>query len=125
MTTQHKILVADDDRSIVELVQLTLESDGYKVFTAHDGSSALEKINKYHPDLLILDVMMPGMDGYDVSYLSGLDKKVKPKTIIITVKNREIDRIMGKSMGADVYINKPFDIEVLRAKVKELLTKKK
>ncbi|MFA5857669.1 MAG: response regulator [Elusimicrobiota bacterium] len=119
------ILIADDDRNLAELLKTALEVDGHKVYVANDGTTGLDKIEKYHPDLCILDVMMPGMEGYDVAYLSKIDRAYKPKVIIISAKSKDFDKQMGRAMGADAYLSKPFEMDVLKLKVRELLAPKK
>ena len=117
-----KILVVDDEIQLVEMVKLRLQANGYIVLTAGDGQEALEKARKEKPDLIILDLMLPKIDGYKVCRMLKFDKIYKAIPIIIfTAKAQQKDEELGKEMGADAYIAKPFEPEVLLEKMKELL----
>lgn len=116
-----KILIADDEIYLVELLKDMFVEAGYEVYTASDGDSTLTKIQTNKPDLILLDVMMPGVDGFDVTYYLSLDKDYTPKIIMITAKEREYDKSFAQAMGAHEYVTKPFDLNVLRDKVKELI----
>ncbi len=116
-----KVLVADDEVYLAELIKDMLTDDGYEIDTANDGNITLENIKQTRPDLIILDVMMPGMDGFDVSFYVSLEKDYHPKIIMLTGKERTYDKNFGQVSGANLYLTKPFDLEVLREKVKELL----
>lgn len=120
-----KILVVDDEDDIVELITFQLESDGFSVINARDGMEAVSKINKENPDLVILDIMMPRMNGLDVVRLirAREDKKNIP-IIIASAKSSEEDIVSGLDLGADDYITKPFSLKVISAKVKALLRRK-
>jgi len=121
---QKKILVVDDEIQLIELVQTRLEANGYEVITANDGEEGLEKAKSEKPDLIILDVMMPKMDGYKVCSLLKNDEQYKNIPIILfTGKAQEDFEDVGKKAGADAFITKPFDPPELLAKIEELLKK--
>ncbi len=111
-----KILVVDDEPSIVNLVGAYLKPEGYEVFTATDGPSGLKAARAYKPDLLILDVMLPGMDGLEL--LSRLRRESEMYVILLTARTEETDKIVGLSVGADDYVTKPFSPRELVARVK-------
>lgn len=114
-----KILVIDDEPSIVNLVAAYLKPEGYEVFTAMDGSSGLKAARTYKPDLIILDIMLPGMDGIEL--LSRLRRESDVYVILLTAKTEETDKIVGLSVGADDYVTKPFSPRELTARVKAAL----
>lgn len=111
-----KILVIDDEPSIVKLVSAYLRPEGYEVFTATDGSAGLKAARAYKPDLVILDVMLPGMDGLEL--LSRLRRESDVYVILLTARTEETDKIVGLSIGADDYVTKPFSPRELTARVK-------
>lgn len=114
-----KILVIDDEPSIVNLVQAYLKPEGYEVFTATDGPSGLKSARAFKPDLIVLDVMLPGMDGLEL--LSRLRRESQVYVIMLTARTEETDKIVGLSMGADDYVTKPFSPRELVARVKSAL----
>ena len=114
-----KILVIDDEPSIVKLVTAYLKPEGYDVLTATDGPSGLKAARTFKPDLLILDIMLPGMDGIEL--LSRLRRESEVYVILLTAKTEEIDKIVGLSVGADDYVTKPFSPRELTARVKAAL----
>lgn len=114
-----KILVIDDEPSIVNLVQAYLKPEGYEVFTAADGLSGLKAAHAFKPDLIILDVMLPGMDGLEL--LSKLRRDSGVYVIMLTARTEETDKIVGLSVGADDYVTKPFSPRELVARVKAAL----
>jgi len=115
-----KILVVDDDRKIVELVRLYLEKDGYRVLVAYDGLKALELARQRRPDLIVLDLMLPQLDGLDVCrILRGEGNKVP--IIMLTAKTTEEDKLVGLDLGADDYVTKPFSPRELVARVRAVL----
>lgn len=121
-----KILVVDDEYSIRELVKFNLEKAGYLVECVDDGLKALQKINESTPDLLVLDLMLPGMDGLDVCrHLRQQDKTRFLPIIMLTAKVEEIDRVVGLEIGADDYMSKPFSPRELVARVKSLMRRSK
>jgi two-component system alkaline phosphatase synthesis response regulator PhoP len=111
-----KILVIDDEPSIVNLVTAYLKPAGYEVFTAADGISGLKAARAYKPDLIVLDLMLPGLDGIEV--LSSLRRESNVYVILLTAKTEETDRIVGLSVGADDYVTKPFSPRELVARIK-------
>ncbi len=111
-----KILVIDDEPSIVNLVQAYLKPEGYEVFTATDGPSGLKAARAFKPDLIVLDVMLPGMDGLEL--LSRLRRESQVYVILLTARTEETDKIVGLSIGADDYVTKPFSPRELVARVK-------
>jgi two-component system, OmpR family, alkaline phosphatase synthesis response regulator PhoP len=119
---KKKILVVDDEPDIVTAVSDRLAFEGYEVITAGDGQTALNMAREQNPDLVILDVMMPKIDGFKVSRLLKFDKKNKHIPIImLTAKTQESDKKIGKEMKADEYICKPFDQEELVKVIKKHL----
>ncbi len=111
-----KILVIDDEPTIVNLVQAYLKPEGYEVFTATDGPSGLKAARAFKPDLVVLDVMLPGMDGLEL--LSRLRRESQVYVILLTARTEETDKIVGLSVGADDYVTKPFSPRELVARVK-------
>jgi two-component system, OmpR family, alkaline phosphatase synthesis response regulator PhoP len=114
-----KILVIDDEPSIVHLVTAYLKQEGYEVFTAMDGPSGLKAARSFKPDLIILDIMLPGIDGIEL--LSRLRRESDVYVILLTAKTEETDKIVGLSVGADDYVTKPFSPRELTARVKAAL----
>jgi two-component system alkaline phosphatase synthesis response regulator PhoP/two-component system response regulator VicR len=117
----RKILAVDDERHIVRLVQVNLERQGYQVVTAFDGKEALEKVESEHPDLIVLDVMMPYMDGFEV--LKNLKKNAVTRdipVIMLTAKAQDADVFRGWQSGVDCYLTKPFNPMELIAFVKRI-----
>ena len=112
----RKILVVDDEKPIVDILRYNLEKDGFSVVEANDGAKGLELTLSEKPDLILLDIMLPKMDGFDVC------KKVREKSdvpiIMITAREEEVDKVLGLELGADDYITKPFSVRELMARVK-------
>lgn len=118
----HKILVVDDEEHIVELVRFNLEKEGYKVLAAGDGDTALELVYAEQPDLVILDIMLPGQDGLAVCRTLHYDLNTnRIPVIILSARAEEVDRVLGLEMGADDYVVKPFSPRELVARVKARL----
>ncbi len=117
--TGKKVLVVDDDIKTVELVRLYLSRDGYKVLTAYDGNTALRLAREAHPDLIVLDLMLPGLDGLEVCKAIRADSDVP--IIMLTARATEQDRLTGLDMGADDYVVKPFSPRELAARVRVVL----
>ena len=111
-----KILVIDDEKSILTLVTAYLRPEGYQVYTASDGPSGLKAARAYKPDLVVLDIMLPGMDG--VELLTHLRRESDVYVIMLTAKSEEIDKIVGLTIGADDYVTKPFSPRELVARIK-------
>ena len=115
----EKILVVDDDKNICELLRLYLVKEGYNVTMVHDGGAALAEFDKLHPDLVLLDVMMPVMDGWEVC--RKLRAKDNTPIIMLTAKGETYDKVLGLELGADDYIVKPFDAKEVTARIKAVL----
>ncbi|QTH44995.1 response regulator transcription factor [Cohnella sp. LGH] len=113
-----KILVVDDESSIREAVAYALRREGYEVETAADGQEALDKVETFRPSVMVLDVMMPRVNGYDVC--RKLDGRPRPAIMLLTVKDDIVDKVLGLELGADDYMTKPFDMRELLARVKAL-----
>jgi two-component system, OmpR family, alkaline phosphatase synthesis response regulator PhoP len=114
-----RILVVDDDAKTVELVKLYLNRDGYKVLVAYNGTEALRLAREIHPDLIVLDLMLPGMDGLEVC--STIRSESDVPIIMLTAKIAEEDRLSGLDLGADDYVTKPFSPKELAARVRAVL----
>ena len=114
-----KILVVDDEPSIINLVSAYLKPEGYEVYTASDGNAGLKAARAFKPDLIILDLMLPGMDGIEL--LSHLRRESDVYVIMLTARTDETDKIVGLSVGADDYVTKPFSPRELVARVKAAL----
>ncbi len=122
----EKILVVDDEEHIVELIKFNLETNGFKVISANDGNDALKLAKNEVPQLVLLDLMLPGMDGYDVCREIRRDQSISTMPVImITAKGEELDKILGLELGADDYITKPFSVRELVARVKAVLRRTK
>jgi DNA-binding response OmpR family regulator len=117
-----KILVIDDEPELSKAIAIRLKASGYDVITAQDGVEGLEKAKSSKPDLIVLDILMPKMDGYEVCRLLKFDEKYKSIPIImLTAKAQDIDRAIGKKVGADDYLTKPFETQDLIGKIKKYL----
>jgi two-component system phosphate regulon response regulator PhoB len=122
---KEKILVVDDEKDILDLVEYNLKQNGYKVSCVATGEEVLDAADSFKPDLILLDLMLPGVDGFDVCK----DLKSQPETkeipvIMLTAKSEDIDVVTGSEIGADDYITKPFSPQVLVARVRAILRKK-
>ena len=117
--TKRKILVVDDEQKIVELVRLYLEKDGYRVLVAYDGLKGLELARQKRPDLIVLDLMLPGMDGLDVCRILQTESEVP--IIMLTARTTDEDKLVGLELGADDYITKPFNPREVVARVRAVL----
>lgn len=119
---KKKILVVDDEADLVEMVTLRLEANDYAVIKAYDGQAGLDLSRTEKPDLIILDLMLPKLDGYKVCRMLKFDEKYKNIPIILfTAKAQDADRELGREVKADAYITKPFDPAVLLAEIKKLI----
>ncbi len=114
-----KILVVDDEPSILKLITAYLKPEGYEIYTAEDGFAALKSARTFEPDLIILDLMLPGIDGIEV--LTRLRRESDVYVILLTAKTEEMDRVIGLTVGADDYVTKPFSPRELTARVKAAL----
>lgn len=120
-----KILIVDDDKGLSHVLTSMLEADNYEVVKAYDGQEGLESAHREKPDLILLDLMLPKMDGYKVCRLLKFDMKYKDIRIILcSARAEESDKKMGEDVGADAYIVKPFKTAIILAKIKELLGEK-
>jgi DNA-binding response OmpR family regulator len=120
----NKILIVDDEPGIVLALQFLMEQQGFNVMTAQSGEFALELILQYNPDLVLLDIMLPGIDGWEVCEIIRLNPDYRNiKVIFLTAKRSEVDIAKGVALGGDAYITKPFSNDELVAKVKEVLEK--
>jgi len=118
----HRILVVDDDKEIVRLVRAYLEQAGFTVFAAHDGETALHTIRREKPDLVVLDLMLPDRDGWDITRIVRADAAIAATPIImLTARVEDTDRIAGLELGADDYITKPFNPREVVARVRAVL----
>ena len=115
----EKILVVEDELSLQEALAYNLKKQGYSVETAGDGPGALDIIRKTRPDLILLDVMLPGMDGFEVCRI--LRQEMATPVLMLTARDDEIDRVVGLEVGADDYMTKPFSMRELMARVKAML----
>ena len=111
-----RVLIVDDDAKIVELVKMYLARDGYGVLASYDGNTALKLAREGHPDLIVLDIMLPGVDGLEICRILREESSVP--IILLTAKTTEEDRIIGLDMGADDYVTKPFSPKELAARVR-------
>ncbi len=116
---QQNILVVDDDKDIVETTKIQLQKEGYGVFTAYDGKQALEKLSNEDIKLILMDVMMPQMDG--LTAIMRIRESRNLPIIVMSAKSEEMDKILGLSIGADDYVTKPFNTKELAARVKSQL----
>jgi DNA-binding response OmpR family regulator len=114
-----RVLVVDDERNIVQLVRLYLSKEGFDVDSAFDGKQALERVHNHRPDLIVLDLMMPEMDGLTVC--RELRKTTNVPIIILTARTDDVDKVVGLELGADDYVTKPFNPRELVARVKAVL----
>jgi two-component system phosphate regulon response regulator PhoB len=125
MTTKNampKILIVEDDPDIRELLRFNLEKAGYNLYLAEDGEKALAQTRKHAPDLILLDLMLPGVDGLEVCRTLKRDPDTEPVPIImITAKGEEMDRVVGLELGADDYIVKPFSIREVLLRTRKLM----
>lgn len=118
---EKKILIVDDEKPIVDVLKFNLEKDGYKTIEAYDGEQAVEMALTAKPDLIILDVMLPKMDGFTVC--KKIRQKLSCPIIMLTAKEEVVDKIIGLELGADDYMTKPFSVRELTARIKANLRK--
>ncbi len=122
MPEKEKILVVDDEKDIVDLIAYNLEKEGFAVIKAYDGETALKQVRTENPDLMILDLMLPGIQGIEIckrvrSGPKGIDLPI----IMLTAKGSEVDKVLGLEVGADDYVTKPFSVKELLARVRSLM----
>ncbi|MDF2840651.1 MAG: response regulator transcription factor [Clostridia bacterium] len=113
---ENKILVVDDERPISDIIKFNLEKEGYKVIVAEDGQQAINMTYEHKPDLIILDIMLPIMDGFTIC--KKLRENLSTPIIMLTAKEEEVDKVLGLELGADDYMTKPFSVRELMARVK-------
>ena len=123
MVNKQKVLIVDDDNNIAELIALYLTKECFETMIVNDGESALTTVDSFHPNLILLDLMLPGMDGYQVC------REVRAKSptpiIMLSAKGEIFDKVLGLELGADDYMEKPFDSKELVARVKAVLRRYK
>lgn len=115
----EKIMVIEDEQRIADAIAYALKREGYTVETVYHGAVAINRLQEFGPDAIILDVMLPGMDGYEI--LKKLQDKGRIGVIMLTAKEDIVNKILGLELGADDYITKPFDMRELLARLKSLL----
>lgn len=118
----NKILVVDDEKNIVDIIKFNLKKEGYQVITASDGAEAIAKNYEENPDLILLDIMMPKVDGYEAC--KKIREKCNTPIIMLTARAEEVDKVLGLELGADDYVTKPFGVRELMARVKANLRRK-
>jgi adenylate cyclase len=122
--SKAKVLIVDDELDLVEMVSLRLEANNYQVISAFDGQAGLDKARSEKPDLIILDIMLPKIEGYKVCRMLKFDERYKQIPIILfTARAQASDIKLGEDVGADAYLTKPFEPDILLNKVIELLKK--
>jgi two-component system alkaline phosphatase synthesis response regulator PhoP len=114
---QNSILIVEDNKDLQNLLKINLSDQGYDIYTAQDGIAALDMYHNHHPDLIILDIMLPKMDGLDVCKSIRKENRSVP-ILMLTAKTEEVDKVLGLEIGADDYMTKPFSIRELLARVK-------
>ncbi len=117
--SRERVLVVEDDLTLLDTLEYNLAGEGYKVLTASDGLTALEMAREDRPDLIVLDIMLPELDGFEVCRI--LRREMTVPILILTARTDEVDRVVGLEMGADDYLVKPFGMRELLARVKALL----
>ncbi|MDD5247022.1 MAG: response regulator [Candidatus Omnitrophica bacterium] len=123
---KEKILIVDDEKDIVKMLDYNLKKDGYRVISASDGEDALDLAGREHPDLIVLDLMLPGLDGLEVcKTLKKEGKTASIPIIMLTAKTQESDKVIGLELGADDYMTKPFSPRELLARIKAVLRRAK
>lgn len=116
MTTDvaTRVLVVDDEPQVVWMLQFSLEAEGYQTYAARDGVAALEEIKEHHPALMLLDIMMPTMDGWSVlEHLQELPEEERPRVVVVSARSSLRDRAKAAELGADAFVSKPFSVDDL------------
>lgn len=116
---KEKILIVEDEKDLVKILKYNLEKEGYRVSVATDGEAGLATFRKEKPDLIVLDIMMPRMDGYEVC--KAIRQESKVPIIMLTAKTEEVDRVLGLELGADDYVTKPYSVREVTARIKAIL----
>ena len=120
-TQRRSVLVVDDEPQVVWVLEFSLQGWGYETFSAHDGMEALDQIRRHHPELMVLDVMMPRMDGWSVlEELVKLPREERPRIVMLTALATATDRARAERLGADAFVAKPFDMEQLVGVLQDL-----
>ncbi len=123
---KEKILIVDDEKDIVKMLDYNLKKEGYRILVAYDGEDALNLARREHPDIILLDLMLPGIDGLEVCKALKKEEKTSSLPIImLTAKAQEADKVVGLELGADDYVTKPFSIKELLARIKAVLRRAK
>ncbi len=123
---KEKILIVEDEKDIVKMLEYNLKKEGYTTLSARNGEAAIELANKEHPNLVLLDLMLPGLDGLEVcKALKGDPKTAAIPVIMLTAKSQESDKVVGLELGADDYVTKPFSPRELIARIKAVLRRVK
>ncbi len=113
-TTATRVLVVDDEPQVVWMLQFSLEAEGYQTFAARDGVAALEEVRQHHPALMLLDIMMPTMDGWTVlEHLQELPEEERPRVVVVSARSSLRDRAKAAELGADAFVPKPFSVDDL------------
>ena len=113
-TQRPSVLVVDDEPQVVWILEFSLQGEGYETFSAHDGMEALDQVRRHHPDLMVLDVMMPRMDGWSVlEALGTMPPAERPRVVMVTALASASDRERAERLGAEAFVPKPFDMEHL------------
>src|SRR3990170_3928386 len=111
---EHSVLVVDDEPQVVWMLQFSLEAEGYRTFSARNGKAALEQITEHHPKLMLLDIMMPVMDGWSVlEEMVALPPDQRPRVIVVSARASLRDRAKAAELGADAFVAKPFNVDDL------------
>lgn len=119
----HRVLIVDDEPNIVLALELLMKREGYEVMSVDDGQKAFDAVSEFRPELIILDIMMPKMDGYEVCQRIRTDSSLKDTYIImLTARGRAAEKEKGLALGADCYITKPFSTRDVITRVKEILS---
>ncbi len=124
--SKETILIVDDEEDIIELIKFNLKNEGYDILTALSGEKAIKLTRQYKPDLIVLDLMLPGIDGLEVTkYLKNNDQTMEIPIVMLTAKGEESDIVTGLELGANDYISKPFSPKVLIARIRAILRRRK
>lgn len=124
--SKETVLIVDDEEDIIELIKYNLKNEGYAILTAQTGEDALKIVKQSHPDLIVLDLMLPGIDGLEVTkYLKNHDHAKDIPIVMLTAKGEESDIVTGLELGANDYISKPFSPKVLVARIRAILRRRR
>ncbi len=124
--TKETILIVDDEKDIIELIKYNLKTEGYSILTAETGEQAIKIAKKSRPDLMVLDLMLPGMDGFEVTrYLRSSEETRNMPIVMLTAKGEESDIITGLELGANDYMSKPFSPKILKTRIRGILRRRR